>query len=187
MKAVKAVVISLAQRHRSLTISCHLILLPFVVIAFVAAAQAQSPRDIPRPLDEEGSLVDEMRGRLEIKYAEKEKLEEMDRAREAAQLSSELYSNYSRSNAISESEKKKLDRLEKVTKKIRSRSGGSDGDIKVEDLPNQLGPILKRLAEKTNDMRKAVEKTPRQIVSATVIESANEVLQIIRFVRSFLN
>jgi hypothetical protein len=47
-----------------------------------------------------------------------------------------------------------------------------------------MDPALKRLSEASTELRKAVEKTPRQVVSATVIERANEILEIIRFIRN---
>jgi hypothetical protein len=157
------------------------LLIALTTTAVVAAAQ----RPMGDPSKEENVMMEEMRARWEIKYAEKERLENLDRAREAAQLGSELYNSYSHNKAFSSTERKKLDRLEKVTKKIRNQAGGSDGDVVIEDMPNQAEPALKRLAEIANDLRKAVEKTPRQVVSASVIERANEVLEVIRYVRSF--
>ncbi len=160
----------------------------FLLILFVSctgAASAQINRNAPDPSAEESKTLEEMRVRWEIKYAEKERLENLDRAREAAQLGSELYKTFSSSKTFSPIEKKKLDRMEKVTRKIRNQAGGSDGDVVIENMPNQTEPALKRLAEIADEMRKAVEKTPRQVVSASVIERANEVLEIIRYVRGF--
>jgi mRNA-degrading endonuclease RelE of RelBE toxin-antitoxin system len=85
---------------------------------------------------------------------------------------------------FSPTEKKKLERLEKVTRKIRSQAGGSDGDDEDEQPPAQMDAALKRLSEASTELRKAVEKTPRQVVSATVIERANEILEIVRFLRN---
>jgi hypothetical protein len=152
------------------------------------AVSAQINRDPTRGVEEVGaSLIDEMRVKWEIKYAEKERLENLDRAREASQLGSELYNSYTRNNAFTSNEKKKLERLEKVTKKIRSRAGGSDGDVTISDVTNQMDSVLKRLAATADEMKKAVEKTPRQIVSATVIERSNEVLELIRWIKNFTN
>jgi predicted Zn-dependent protease len=159
------------------------LLLLLISCACVASAQTNRPPALD-PNDQESTIVEEMRVKWEIKYAEKERLENLDRAREAAQLGSELYSTFSSNKSLSQTEKKKLDRLEKVTRKIRSNAGGSDGDESDDKVPTQIEPALKRLSEATTEMRKAVEKTPRQVVSATVIETANEILDIIRFVRT---
>jgi hypothetical protein len=159
------------------------LLLLLSACACVASAQSTRPQTID-PNDQESSIVEEMRVKWEIKYAEKERLENLDRAREAAQLGTELYNTYTSNKSLGQTEKKKLERLEKVTRKIRSNAGGSDGDESDDKVPAQVEPALKRLSEATTEMRKAVEKTPRQVVSATVIETANEILDIIRFVRA---
>lgn len=161
------------------------VFLLLLISACACAVSAQTTRNQPNdPNDQESEMVEEMRAKWEVKYAEKERLENLDRAREAAQLGSELYKTFSSNKSFSQTEKKKLDRLEKVTRKIRSQAGGSDGDDEDEQMPTQIEPALKRLSEATDELRKAVEKTPRQVVSATVIERANEILDIIRFVRS---
>lgn len=185
MKVAKTIFVTLEHAIRRRLVTPRLVMLPLVVLMFTCVVHGQASKELGGQSDEGNSAIEEMRVRWEIKYAEKERLENLDRAREAAQLGSELYNAYSRSNTFSSTEKKKLDRLEKVTRKIRSRAGGSDGDVTLTDVPNQMEPILKRLAETANEMKKAVEKTPRQIVSATVIERSNEVLEIIRFVRNF--
>ena len=161
--------------------------IPFMLLllsacACVASAQSTRPQPVD-PNDQESLIVEEMRVKWEIKYAEKERLENIDRAREAAQLGSELFNTYTSNKSLGQTEKKKLDRLEKVTRKIRGNAGGSDGDGSDDQVPAQIEPALKRLSEATTEMRKAVEKTPRQVVSATVIETANEILDIIRFLR----
>lgn len=186
MKVANAIIIRPQRSTVRRLIATHILLLPLVLLFFTGVVYAQTDRDQHKQSDdEESNPVDEMRVRLEIKYAEKERSENVDRAREASQLGLELYNNYTRTNVLTANEKKKLDRLEKVTKKIRSRAGGSDGDVTITDLTNQMGPMLKLLADTADDLRKAVEKTPRQIISATVIERSNEVLEMIRRIRSF--
>ncbi|MBV9957729.1 MAG: hypothetical protein JO360_04875 [Acidobacteria bacterium] len=154
------------------------------LVSCACAASAQTRNQPNDPTDQESQLIEEMRAKWEIKYAEKERTENVDRAREAAQLGSELYHNYTNSQLFSQTEKKKLDRLEKVTRKIRSQAGGSDGDNEDEQVPTQMESAVKRLSEASSELRKAVENTPRQVVSATVIERANEILEIIRFIRN---
>lgn len=158
------------------------LLLLFTACAGLASAQAR--RSDPFE-DESNKTIEEMRARWEIKYAEKEQLENLNRAREVAQLGSEIYSSFTNTKTFSQTEKKKLDRLEKVTRKIRTHAGGSDGEVTIENMPSQTEPALKRLAEMADELRKAVEKTPRQVVSAAVIERANEMLEVIRYVRTY--
>jgi hypothetical protein len=132
-----------------------------------------------------GSPEQEMLARQDLKAAEKDHLENLERAREAAQLSTEIRDTYLNNKALGPTEKKKLERLEKVTRKIRSEAGGSDGEVTLEDVPTQIEPALARIVEIAEKMRKVVEKTPRQVVSAAVIERANELLEIIHYLRTF--
>jgi hypothetical protein len=132
-----------------------------------------------------GSPEAEMMARQDVRAAEKDHQENLERAREAAQLSTEIRDAYLHNKALSRTEEKKLERLEKITRKIRSEAGGSDGEVTLEDVPTQIEPALARIAEISEKMRKVVEKTPRQVVSASVIERANELLEIIHYLRSF--
>ncbi len=132
-----------------------------------------------------GSPEEEMLARQDVRAAEKDHEENLERAREAAQLSTEIRDAYLHNKAFGRIEQKKLERLEKITRKIRSEAGGSDGEVTIEDVPTQIEPALSRIADISEKMRKVVEKTPRQVVSASVIERANELLEIIHYLRTF--
>ncbi|MBD0325267.1 MAG: hypothetical protein ICV68_02490 [Pyrinomonadaceae bacterium] len=133
-----------------------------------------------------GSPMEEMIARRDIKVAEKERRENLERAREAAQLGNEIHNAFTKNQTLGRTELKKLERLEKLTRRIREEAGGSSGDVTIENPPQEMKAALGKLAELSEEMRKGVEKTPRQVVSAFVIERTNEVLEIIRYVRSFL-
>jgi hypothetical protein len=164
---------------------------------FCVAASAQIRR-APKPIagaekptnDSEQSTMtgtpeDEMMARREIKAAERDRQENLERAREAAQLGSEINNSFIKNQTLGRTELKKLERLEKLTRRIRSEAGGSDGDVTIENPPQRLESALSKLAELSEAMRKGVEKTPRQVISAFVIERTNEVLEILRYVHSF--
>jgi DNA anti-recombination protein RmuC len=173
-----------------------------LVTGFTGMAQAQRPgRERPSqpPKDSAGADASanrpdskltvgspeaEMIARQELKAAEKDHRENLERAREAAQLSTEIRDAYLQNKTFGRTEEKKLERLEKLTRKIRSEAGGSDGEQTQENVPVQIEPALTRLTELSDKMRKGVEKTPRQVVSAAVIERANELLEIIRYLRT---
>lgn len=164
-----------------------------LVLCFgVAAAQRRSPiagADRSASGSEAspamGTPEAEMEARRDIKFAEKERRENVERAREAAQLGSEIHNTYLKNQSLSRVEIKKLERLEKLTRKIRDEAGGSDGDVTIENLPRHLEAALGRVEELSEGLRKAVEKTPRQVISASVIERTNELLEIIRYARSY--
>jgi hypothetical protein len=183
-----------------------LILRTLLFVALVAGAAAAAHAQRPRKQDNSppnrgadrsspgpdrskimvGSPEEEMIARQDIKAAEKDYQENVERAREAAQLSAEIRDAYLQNKAFGRTEQKKLERLEKLARKIRSEVGGSDGEVTVEDVPSQMEPALARLAEVSDKVRKGIEKTPRQVVSAAVIEHANELVEIIRYVRGFM-
>jgi predicted transcriptional regulator len=170
------------------------LLLFFTIVAltaFAGAAQAQISRDPLSPDKSNpendprfGSPEREMRARLEIARAEKVRRENLDRAREVAQLGTELREAYSQHKAFERAEIKKLERLEKLTRRIRSEAGGSDDDEPMEKAPQGLDAALARIAELSAELRKGVEKTPRLVISASVIEHANQILELIGFVRT---
>jgi hypothetical protein len=159
---------------------------------FAGAAQAQVttlPRD---PLGHDksendpmlGSPQREMRARLEIQRAEKLRRENLERAREVAQLGVELRDSYITRQTLERPQIKKLERLEKLTRKIRSEAGGSDDDEPMENAPREMDTAITRIAELSVELRKGVEKTPRLVISTTVIENANHLLELIGFVRN---
>jgi len=134
-----------------------------------------------------GSMEEEMRAKRQIKLAEKEYKENVERAREVAELGAELNEAAAEGRSFGQKESKKLERLEKLTKKIRTEAGGSDEDDLLGNPPGKLQGALSRLAEVSATLCKTVEKTPRQVISAAVIEQANAVLQLTKLARRLFN
>jgi hypothetical protein len=134
-----------------------------------------------------GNMEDEMKAKRRIKLEQKQYQENLERAREADKLSLEIKNSYDEKKSFTREDTKKLERLEKLTKRIRSEAGGSDEDSSLDNPPNELQLALSRLAQVTESLRKIVEKTPRQVISATVIEQANAVLQLVRITRNLFH
>jgi flagellar biosynthesis/type III secretory pathway protein FliH len=130
-----------------------------------------------------GSPESEMRARLILKAEKKQYDENVARAREAAQLATQLVETYEAKKAFGSDDGKKLERLEKLTKRIRNEAGGSDTEPDVKDIPAAMEAAVKRVAELMNDLRKLVEDTPRHVISASVIDQANKLLGLIQHVR----
>ena len=131
-----------------------------------------------------GSRENEMRAKLILKEEKKRYDEHLGRAREAAQLASQLSETYQAKQQFNSEDGKKLERLEKLTKRIRNEAGGSDSDAEAKDLPADMPAAVKRLAEMAEDLRKLVEKTPRHVISAGVIDEANKMIGVIQYVRT---
>ena len=144
---------------------------------------ASSQRDDAPPL---GSPEAEMIARRGLAAEEAAHKEHTNRAREAAQLGAELLSAFERNKVLDRVDLKKLERLEKLSRRIRSRAGGSyDGDA-LGDAPRDMGASLARLAELSDELRKAIEKTSRQVISTAIIERTNELIALIDHIRNFV-
>ena len=124
-----------------------------------------------------------MRDRQALKAAKKEYDDNLARAREASQLASELVKTYEAKKSFGSEDSKKFERLEKLAKKIRNEAGGSDSDPDIKDIPGVMETAVKELADMTDDLRKLVEKTPRHVISAAVIDQANKLLGLLQHVR----
>lgn len=130
-----------------------------------------------------GSPESEMRAKLAVKEAKKQYDENVARAREAADLATQLAGTYEAKQVFSSADIKKLERLEKLTKRIRNEAGGSETDPDIKEIPSAMDAAVKRVAELADELRKLVEGTPRHVISASVIDEANKLLGVIQHVR----
>ena len=125
-----------------------------------------------------------MRSKMELKEAKKQYDENVARAHEASELASELRASFENRQKFNSDDNKKLERVEKLTRKIRSEAGGSEGDPDASDIPAGVGATIKQIAEVAEEMSKLVEKTPRHVISAAVIDQANKLISLIRYFRN---
>jgi hypothetical protein len=172
-----------------------------VVILFcsgIAAAQIPiqrpSPTPPPRPVDgtikssDDTPLTtfeEEMRAKREIKLAEKDHQENLNRARDIAQLGKDLQNNLKDKSALDRDAVKKVDRLEKLTRKIRGEAGGEDEEVTIVNRPSDLPSAIERVAQTSESLSKHVQDTPRQVVSTAVISDANVLLELIKILRTY--
>src|SRR5207249_4388484 len=152
-------------------------------LATVTQAQSSRPNALPSPeptpatpgkTDSSdtnfGSPETEMRTKLLLKEEKKQYDENVARAREVSQLGSQVHDSFATKKLFSSDDGKKLERLEKLTRKIRNEAGGSGSDADVKDIPGEIEAAVKRLADVADELYKLVEKTPRHVVSASVID-----------------
>lgn len=132
-----------------------------------------------------GGFEDEIRAKRAIKMAEKDHEENLERAREIGDLGKHLQINLKDKNTIDRESAKKLDRLEKLTKKIRNEAGGEDEEVEIVDRPTDITGAVNQIAESAESLSRAVQNTPRQVVSASVIANANVLLELIKLLRAF--
>ena len=173
-------------------------LLIIVICASVAFGQnpapppRPSPTPPPRPIDgtfknpNDGPLTtfeEEIRAKREIKIAEKDHQENLDRAREIAQIGKQLKESFQNKTSLGREHLKKIERLEKLTKKVRSEAGGEDEEVNIS-RPTDLASAITQIADASETLSKDVQNTPRRVVSASVITNANVLLELIKVART---
>ena len=107
------------------------------------------------------------------------------RGDEALELSEDLEKAFAANNSLSAEDRKKLERLEKIVKKIRSDLGGDDDGKAVqtddENTPLTMGNAFQVLRENTVKLVDIMKKSTRYSVSAVAIESSNVLLKVVKF------
>ncbi len=156
----------------------------FAVLLISAAsicALAQFPDTEPSKEDYPKTVKETLaKGRIDREKKDFQQL--IERGEEAAKISGEISKSFAKYNKFSSDDQKKLDRLEKLVKKIRSELGGDDDDS-VEDKPSSISAAVKTLQDTTGNLVNMIKKSTRYSVSVTAIESSNALLKIVRFIR----
>lgn len=134
-----------------------------------------------RPISE---IEEEMRAKQAIKFAEKGHQENISRAKEIFDISKELKAAVNDATLLNRDSYKKLERLEKLTRKIRGEAGGEDQEVELPNRPSDVPTAVKQIAAAAEVLSKDVQNTPRQVVSATVIGNANVLLELIKVMRT---
>ena len=169
-----------------------LIAVLFALQTATASAQLPSSAVTAEPQPEQksqrssdfGSPTEEMLRRAEIRREEETHKEMVERADEAAQIGGELLNSFKKNNSLTRDDLKRLERLEKLARKIRGGAGGSDDDETLSDPPGRIDDAVTRLAKLTGDLKESVSKTSRLVISANVIERSNEMIELIRHIRT---
>ncbi|MCY7348817.1 MAG: hypothetical protein LH614_21725 [Pyrinomonadaceae bacterium] len=167
-------------------------ILILVFIAFVVAyADAQSDattRGGVPPKDDYSTGIQESLAKQRIEREKKDFAELLSRGEETVKISDELEKSFAQNNQLSVEDRKKLDRLEKLVKKIRAEIGGSDDDdddesVELDNKPLSVGNALKSLQNNTSKLVGELKKTTRHTVSVVAVESSNLLLRVVRFLR----
>lgn len=168
-----------------------------LVVAFVSSAGAQqttqnqktisldsdkgSADEGPKPF---AALEEEMRAKRAIKLAEKEYQDNLERARDLSTLGASIVASFKHKNELDREDIRKLEKVEKLAKGIRSAAGGSEDEVQMLKPPKDLAAAVDMLGELSKSLKEKVEKTPKHVISATVIDESNVLLELIRIVRS---
>jgi hypothetical protein len=164
---------------------CGLVLVPGLVRAQTRTPPpSQMDPTMTRERQEVSEMEEEMRAKQAIKFAEKGHQENLDRAKEIGNIGKEIKAAAKDAPLLSAESEKKIERLEKLTRKIRGDAGGDDQEVPLKDRPADLPSAITRMGEAAEKLSKDVQNTPRQVVSASVIENANVLLELIKLVRA---
>lgn len=131
------------------------------------------------------TLEEELKAKREIKMAEKDHQENMERAKEIGDIGKQLKDSV-KDKALDRDCLKKIERLEKLTRKVRGEAGGDDQDVTIAHRPADLTSAVTQIADAAESLSKDVQKTPRRVVSASVISNANVLLELIKVARTFV-
>jgi membrane-associated HD superfamily phosphohydrolase len=144
--------------------------------ASTRSGKSNNREDFPKGIKE--SLA---KSRIE---REKKDYEELLRnGEEAVKLSESLEKSFTESNKLSAEDQKKLDRLEKLAKKIRRELGANDNDNVDEENPSSMLNAFKTLQSSTSELVAELKKTTRHSISVVAIQSSNAFLKVIKFIR----
>jgi hypothetical protein len=198
---VPIVKVNSLDRVKKVLVKVHVpVVLIFAILFWSSLAVAQRPpatsQPSPTPPSIDGRTKDpddpplttfeeELRAKRAIKIAEKDHEENLKRAREIAEIGKELNDSLKDKPVLDRDSLKKVERLEKLTKKVRGEAGGEDEEVSIPNRPGDLPATLAQIAEASESLSKNVIDTPRQVVSASVIGKANVLLELIKMVRNF--
>jgi hypothetical protein len=158
-----------------------LLLLAFHQAGFAQDAGVQSlTEDEKKP-----SSPDEFRTKAEIDRAE-DKLRKMMRSlEELNRLAQEVTRSTGKKTQLSGEDQKKLSKIEKIAKSVRTWQGGAD-DEELADPPQTLEAALLRLQSATDEIEKQSCKVTRHGISVQLIERANEVIAVTKVIKKIV-
>ncbi len=160
----------------------------FLFMASIVSVKAQSDKgekeELPKGIKE--TLV---KHRIDREKKDYEEL--LQRGEESAKLSEELDKSFVQNKILSSEDQKKLERLEKLLKKIReelggkdSNSSGKDDDSNPDDVKfSSVSDAVDRLKNVSRKLSEELKKTTRYTISTVAVQSSNTLFKIVRFIR----
>jgi len=161
-----------------------ILILLFLIFPAIALAQ-NDPPPLPSPISEPEQRpvfsIGETISRSRIAVAEKEHREMISASSEMNHLARSLLRISQTQCQFSIDDKKKIEKIEKLAKKVRSEQGG--GGNKLENRPENVYIALERLHKATQIIEKESRKVNRHSVSLVLIEQVNEVLGLTKEIK----
>ncbi len=159
-----------------------ILIFTFASASGYAQIDARTPSGVPRKDDFPKNIKETLK-KHEIERNRKNHDEMLKSGEEAFQLSEELAESFEKSNQLSAKDLAKLEKIEKLVKKIRTKLGGDGEETKEEMKPSTLEVAVKTLQQTTGDLLEELKKTTRYSISVIAIQSSNSLLGIVRLLR----
>ena len=159
-----------------------LLIIIFASLFVSAQIDASTPSGKPKQEDFPKNIQETLK-KHEIDRNKKEHEEMLKNGEEAVRLSEELASSFEKTNQLSTKDLEKLERIEKLVKKIRNELGGDGEEEKEEEKPSTLDSAIKTLRNTTAGLLDELKKTTRYSISVVAIQSSNSLLDIVRFLK----
>ncbi len=159
----------------------------FMGFLFVAASavtgQTAGTGQVPPPDEQNETMIDTLR-RMKIKREEEEHKKLLSKGFQIKQ-DVEALTKDAANGSLPRSVEKQLKAIEKSARQIRADFGGSK-DEELEAPPKTLDDALKRLKETGTLLNERLAKTSRQVISIPVVESATDIIQLVKILRTYL-
>jgi hypothetical protein len=173
----------------------------FVLLLTAAASVCYGQSELPdatsrtpgRPRnDEAAASVKEMLARQKAERDKRDYEEMLKRGEEALRLAKLLENSFEQNKGFSSDDRTRLDALEKVVVKIRKELGADEDSeteepmvVRAEDAPkpSTLEEGFKYLQSTTTKLVDELKKTTRFSISVVAIQTSNNVLKLVRFLR----
>ena len=161
-----------------------------LLFVFAASTNAQRTGSVLFPEKDSEERTETAKAMIAKQQAAREKKEHAElltRGEELLKLSEQLEKSLENSKDLSAADKKRLETLEKLAKKIRDDLGGDDDQESVEaDLKDKQFSVKEAfsyLKSTTSTLVAELKKTSRFTVSVLAIQTSNSVIRLTRLLR----
>jgi hypothetical protein len=137
-----------------------------------------------KPAEDRPKAFNEMVAKRRLEQERKVYEEMLGRGDAALALAEELERSFSKSEALSASDKKKLAELEKLVTKIRKDLGGGDGETPADEpAPATLRHALTFIKTSTENLVEELQRSTRFSISVAAIETSNALIRVMKLLR----
>ncbi len=152
-------------------------------VSISAQADASNPFSGSRPEEPLPTNIRESLKKQEIERLKKDYDELLENGEQAVKLSEEVEFSFTKNNKLTSGDIEKLDKIEKLLKKIRKELGGDDENEDKVKKPSSIKNAVSTLKESAENLFGELKKTSRYSISVVAIQSSNSLLDIVRYIK----